>query len=116
MIDKGFGREILVVAREPFLDETPQQCLVSGGSDLVVIRQARRVDISCARHAEGTRFLCHQLSEVALVTAEILSDDHGGVIRGFRDNGLDRILDRDGLSGLESELGWSLSGSVLGDL
>jgi hypothetical protein len=53
---------------------------------------------------------------VVLVAGEILSDGHGGVVRGFRDNGLNRIFDRDGLSWPESELGRRLFGGVLGGL
>ncbi len=60
--------------------------------------------------------LRHQLGEVVLAAAEVFGDDDGGVVGRPRDDALDRILDRDGLAGLEIELGRRLLGGVLGDL
>ena len=116
VIDEGCGREIFVIVRKPILDGAAEQRLVARGGDLVVVRQAGCIDIGRAAHAQGTGFLRHQLGEVCLVAAEIFGDDDGGVVGRLRDDAFDRVFDRDGLAGLEVELGRILLGGVFGDL
>ncbi len=60
-------------------------------------------------------FCVISLAKPVLVAAEIFGDDDGGVVRGLGDDALDRVLDRDGLAGLEFELGRRLLGGVFGD-
>ena len=57
----------------------------------------------------------HHLGEIALVAAEASGDDDGGIVRGFGHHALDGILDRDGVAGLETELGGRLDRGVLGN-
>ncbi len=66
-------------------------------------------------HAERVGLLRHQLGESVLAAAEIFGDDDGGVVGGSGDDAFDRVLDRDGLPGLEAELGRVLLGGMLGN-
>ena len=101
VIDELLGREVSVVARKPFLDRAPEQRLVARGGDLIVVRQAGRVDVGGAAHAQRVGLLRHQLGELVLVAAEIFGDGHRGVVRRLGDHRLDRVFDGDGLAGLE---------------
>jgi hypothetical protein len=56
------------------------------------------------------------LANCVFVSAEILGDRHGGIVRRLRDDCLDRIFDGDGLAGLQAELCGRLFGRVLGNL
>ena len=60
--------------------------------------------------------LRHQLGESVLAAAEIFGNDDGGVVGGSCHDALDRVFDRDGLAGLEVELGRLLFGGVFGNL
>src|SRR4029077_6744254 len=95
--------KILVIARVAFLDRASEQCLVARGSDLIVIRQAGCVDISCMVHAQCAGLLRHELGKPAPVAAKIFGDDDSSVIGRSCDYRLDQILDRDSLSSLEAE-------------
>ena len=116
VIDEFAQGEIFVVARKPFLDRAPEQREVARAGDLIIVRQAGRVDISGVAHAERLGFLRHELGELVLVAGQIFGDRHGDIVRRSRDHGFDRIIDRDGLAGLDAELRWRLLGRMDGDL
>ena len=117
VIDERSRREIFVIVRKPFLDRAPEQRLVVRGGDLIVVRQAGRVHVGGAAHAERMRLLRHQLGEARLRRR-----------RGFRRSPPQRrsptcvttalIASSTAmrLAGLESEFRRRLLGGVLGDL
>ncbi len=113
---KGRRREISIIEREPVLNGAAQDGLVARRGDLVVGRQARGVDVGGAGHAQHSRFQGHELGEFFLRSADRLGDHRGGVVRRLGDQRLDRVLDLDGLIGLEAELHGTLTGGVCGDL
>ena len=108
------GREILVVAREALLDRASEDRLVAGRGDLLVVRQAGRVLVYSAAHAERSRLLRHQIGEVLLVAGNRFGDHDGCVVGRSCDDALDRVLDQNGATGLQSKLGRRLRGGVLG--
>ena len=87
------------------LDGAPEQRLVARGGDLRVGGQAGGIDVGRPRHAERARFCSHARGELFFATGHRFGDDDGGVVRRFRDQTLDRILDVDCLVGFEPELG-----------
>ena len=107
-------REIFVIAREAFLDGAPERGLIACRGDLVVVGQAGGVLVDGVLHAQRLRLARHQFGEVILIARDRLGDHDGGVVRRTRDHALDRIFDRKGASGLETELGGRLSGGFGG--
>ena len=105
---EGAGGKITVVLRKAILDGAAEDGHVARGGDLLVVGQAGGVAIDRVRHAERARLGRHQLGELLLAAAERLGDDHRDVIGRLGDDGADRGLDRDGLAGLEAELGGRL--------
>ena len=67
------------------------------------------------RHAERVGLARHHLGESALVAADRLGDRDRDVVGRARHDRLDRVLDADGVAGLDAELGGLLRGGVLGD-
>src|SRR5580693_1162903 len=49
-IDESLDRKVLIVSREAFLDCSAEQCLIFGGCDLNIIRQAGGIHIRRTRH------------------------------------------------------------------
>ncbi len=60
-------------------------------------------------------FCVISLAKACLAAAEIFGDDDGGIVGGSGDDALDRVLDRDGLAGLEPELGRVLLRGMFGN-
>ncbi len=98
-------REVAVIDREALLDGASQQGLVARRGDLLVSGQSGGVYIDGARHAERLRLAGHQLGELFFAAAQRFGHDHCGIVRRLGDEPLDRILDGEGLVGLEAELG-----------
>src|SRR5215469_17127149 len=114
MIGEGRRREIPVIAREALLDYATEQRLVARSRDLLVAGKARRVAIDSAAHADRMGLERHEVGEFTLGAADRFSNDHRGVVRGLCHQSTNRVLNLDGLPGLEAELRGSLYGGVLG--
>jgi hypothetical protein len=62
------------------------------------------------------RLFRHELGKAVLVAAEVFGDGDGSVVRRLRHHRLDRILDGNGLTGLQAEFCRRLLGGVPGNL
>ena len=112
---EGAGLEIFVVARKPVLDRAGEDGQVARRGDLVRIGQARGIGVVGPGHAQGLRLAGHHLGEFRLGASDVLADGASHVVGGFRDDGLDRVLDLDRRARPEPELGWGLGGCEGGD-
>ena len=110
-IERARG-EVAIVAREAVEDGAAEQSLIARGGDLLIVRQARRVVIGRALHAERAGLRGHQFREARLVTAERFGDDHRDVVGRLGDDGADRGFDLDRFARLETQLGRRLHGGV----
>jgi hypothetical protein len=108
LIGKAGSRKILVVAGKPMLNDATQKGLVAGSRYLLFSGQSRGIDVGRARHAQRSSFQGHKLGEFLFAAADGFSDNYRGVVRGFGNKSLYRILNLDGLIDLEPQLGWVL--------
>ena len=116
VVDELFRGEVSVIVREALLDGAPEQGLVARGTDLIIVGQAGCVHVGGAAHPQCVGLLRHELGERVFVTAKILGNRDGSIVRRLRNHRLDGILDRDGLAGFQPEFCRCLLGRVLGNL
>ena len=116
MIVERCRGEVAIVARKAVLDGAAQRRLIARRRDLFVVGQARGIAIGRPAHAERARLAGHHLGEIVFIAADGFRDHDGGVIGGARHQSLDGVLDADGLTRAQPELGGSLLGGVFGNL
>ena len=91
------------------LDRVTEKRLIASGGDLLHGGQTRGIDVGRAAHAQHSRLQGHELGELFFGAAKGFGDDDRGVVRRLGDETLDRVLNLDGLIGLEPHFGGSLN-------
>ena len=102
------GPKVSKVLREVDLQGGAQHDHVSGGRELVWVRETRCVLEIGAGHPELARHASHPRCKGRLITFQVLGNRDGHVIGRMCDERLDRVLHSNGFAGLKAKLRWDL--------
>ena len=108
-------REVVVAVLVIHVDRLAQASHVAGGGDLQAVGQARGIAERRVQHPQFLGLGVHPGDELGFGSTDLLGDHDGDVVGGFGDQGADGVLDLDGRSRLQTELGGLGARGGLGD-